>query len=76
MPQQDKKSVIRELIELGKQKGQLTTQDILDATGDLDIDPDKIDKIYESIESQGIEIVDDTADLQIEDLKASPLTTL
>ena len=68
MPQQDKKSVIRELIELGKQKGQLTTQDILDATGDLDIDPDKIDKIYESIESQGIEIVDDTADLQIEDL--------
>ena len=35
MAAQDKKSVIRELIELGKSKGQLTTKEILDALGEL-----------------------------------------
>ena len=32
---QDKKSVVKELLELGKQKGQLTNQDILDAIGEI-----------------------------------------
>ena len=36
----DKKTVIRDLIELGKSKGQLTTKEILDAIGELDFDPD------------------------------------
>ena len=31
----DKKTVVRELMELGKQKGQLTNQDILDAIGEI-----------------------------------------
>ena len=39
MPQQEKKSLAKELIELGKQKGQLTNQDILDALGEQDLDP-------------------------------------
>ena len=36
----DKKTVIRDLIELGKSKGQLTTKEILDAIGELDFDPE------------------------------------
>ena len=32
--QQDKKTVVKELTELGKQKGSLTNQDILDAIGE------------------------------------------
>ena len=32
----DKKTVIRDLIELGKSKGQLSTKEILDALGELD----------------------------------------
>ena len=35
----DKKTVIRELIELGKSKGQLSTKEILDALGELDFEP-------------------------------------
>ena len=68
MPQQEKKSIVKELIELGKQKGQLTNQDILDAIGEQDFDPEKLEKLYDTIESQGIEIVEDFDDLKIEAL--------
>ena len=66
MPQQEKKSLAKELIELGKQKGQLTNQDILDALGEQDLDPEKLEKLYETIEQQGIEIVEDFDDLKID----------
>ena len=66
---QEKRSIVKELIELGKQKGQLTNQDILDAIGEQDFDPEKLEKLYDVIESQGIEIVEDFDDLKIEDLE-------
>ncbi len=69
MATQDKKAVIRELIELGKQKGSLTNQDILDAIGELDFDPEKLEKLYDTIEAQGIEIVEDMGDIKIDDLE-------
>ena len=50
----DKKTQINELIELGKNKGKLTTQEILDALEDLDFDPEQMDKLYDSLESQNI----------------------
>ena len=49
----DKKSVIRDLIEIGKSKGQLTTKEILDALGELDFEPEQIEKFYDTLESQG-----------------------
>ncbi len=73
MPQ-EKKSILKELVELGKQKGQLTNQDILDAIGEIDIDPEKLEKLYDAIESQGIEIVEDLEDIKIEDIDLSTFT--
>lgn len=66
--QQEKKSVVKELVELGKQKGKLTNQDILDVIGELDFDPEKLEKLYDNIESQGIEIVEDMGDIKIDDI--------
>jgi len=55
----DKKIQISDLVEMGRAKGKLTTQEILDALEDLDFDPEQMDKLYESLESQNIEVVDD-----------------
>ena len=55
----DKKIQISDLVEMGRAKGKLTTQEILDALEDLEFDPDQMDKLYESLESLNIEIVDD-----------------
>ena len=48
-----------ELIEKGKAEGSITNDDLLDALDDYqDFDMDQIDKIYETLESNGIEITD------------------
>lgn len=46
--QPDKKTVIRDLLEIGKSKGQLSTKEILDALGELEFDPEHIEKFYKS----------------------------
>ena len=69
MAQQEKRSLVKELVELGKQKGSLTNQDILDAIGEADMDPEKLEKLYDTIEAQGIEIIEDMVDLKIEDIE-------
>ncbi len=71
MAQHDKRSIVKELIELGKQKGQLTNQDILDAIGEMDFDPEKLEKLYDTLEAHGIEIVEDMGELKLDDLDLS-----
>ena len=65
--QPDKKTVIKDLLELGKSKGQLSTKEILDALGELDFDPEQIEKFYDTLESQGVEIVENFDDITIDD---------
>ncbi len=67
----DKKTVIRDLIELGKSKGQLTTKEILDALGELDFEPEQIEKFYDSLEAHGVEIIENFANLPIDDIDLS-----
>ncbi len=69
MEMPDKKTVIRDLIELGKSKGQLSTKEILDALGELDFDPEQIEKFYDTLESQGVEIIEDFANIPLEGLE-------
>ena len=64
----DKKSVMKVLIDSGKSKGQLNTKEILDALGEFDFEPEQIEKIYDNLESEGIEIIEDFDYLQVEDL--------
>ena len=59
LAKKDKKLQINDLIEMGRAKGKLTTQEIMDALEDLDFDPEQMDKLYESLESQNIKIIDD-----------------
>ena len=61
MGAQDKKAVIRDLLELGKTKGKLTTKEINDALEELDFDVEQVDKLYDTFESNNIEIVEDFA---------------
>ena len=49
---------LKELVAMGKRKkGVLEYKEIMDYLADLDLDPDKIDKIYEYLESQGIDVL-------------------
>jgi RNA polymerase primary sigma factor len=50
-------SYIKELVERGKKSGILTYKEIVDTFEEVDMDPDQIDKIYEYLETKGIEII-------------------
>ena len=67
----DNKSAIRSLLELGKQKGNLTNHEILDALAEVDFDPEQMEKVYDHLEQHGIEIVDDP----VEDIKLDDIAT-
>ncbi len=53
------KSVLAELLERGKRSGKLTTKEITGALEELDFDVEQINKLYDDLESNHIEIVDD-----------------
>ena len=61
MANQDKKTVMRELIEQGKRKGRLTTKEISDVLDEMDFDSDQLDKLYDTLEACNIEVVDEFA---------------
>ena len=66
----DKKSVISKLIETGKKKGILTYKEIGDMLSEYDIDVKDIDRMYEQLESLGIEVVKDL-DKELEEIQSN-----
>lgn len=66
---ESKKALIKELIEKGKAKGILTYKEIMDALEEVDLEPDQIEKIYDTLENMGIDVIGeiepDIDDLQL-----------
>ena len=65
---EDKKRVITALVEKGKAAGRLSTNDIDAAIVEIDMDIEELDKLYETLESNNIEIIDDLGDAALESL--------
>lgn len=69
---------IKELIEKGKVRGSLTSNDIMEALEFTDYDIDQIEKIYEMIENSGIEVTNynnpaefENIDIEVEQLESA-----
>ena len=65
-----KKAIARELLERGKKSGVLTFKEIMDAFEAVDIAAEQIDKVYETLEKAGIEIVADM-EKELEEIEMS-----
>ena len=68
---ENKKQIIKELLDKGKKKGMLSYKEIMDALEEIELDPEQIEKIYESIENMGIEIVGDMEE-ELEEIQLEP----
>ncbi|MDD2211574.1 MAG: RNA polymerase sigma factor RpoD [Clostridia bacterium] len=55
---------VRQLVEKGKKSGLLTYQEIMSTLQDVELNPEQIDEIYEYLNSIGIEITPDSADIE------------
>ncbi|WP_139904082.1 RNA polymerase sigma factor RpoD [Clostridium thermarum] len=68
-----KMAVVKRLIDKGKKSGTLTYKEIMDELDEIDLNPEQIEKIYEVLESMGIDIIGDMSDIEVteEDLDLS-----
>ena len=62
----EKKTPFKALVEKGKATGKLTTQDIDAAMIEMNLDVEELDKLYETLEANNIEGVDDISSDAIE----------
>ena len=56
----DKKGTLRRLVEIGKAKGRLSNQEILDTLAEINFSPEQLEKLYDKLEENGIEVVEDS----------------
>ncbi|WP_368488484.1 RNA polymerase sigma factor RpoD [Clostridium sp. BJN0013] len=60
-----KVKLVKKLIEKGKKNGTLTYKEIMDELEEVDLSPQQIEKIYEVLESMGIEVNGDMHDMEL-----------
>lgn len=61
----NKMIIVKNLLDKGKKNGVLTYQEILDEVENIDLSPEQIEKIYEVLESMGIEVQGAANDVDI-----------
>ena len=66
MENTEKKQSVKSLLDKGKASGRLTTHEIDAAIVEMDMDVEELDKLYDTIESQNIEIIDDLGDASLD----------
>jgi RNA polymerase primary sigma factor len=63
-----KMTIVKQLIDQGKKSGFLTYKEITDALETVELIPEQIEKIYEILESMGIEVIEDTEEFNTDQL--------
>ncbi len=52
-----KVAIVKKLVEKGKKKGNLTYKEIMEEVEGVELTPEQIEKIYEVLESMGIDVI-------------------
>lgn len=60
---QSNENVVKKLLESGKSRHFLTYNEIQDALSEMDLSPEQMDDIYVQFSKEGIDVIDETADL-------------
>jgi RNA polymerase primary sigma factor len=68
-----KMTIVKQLIDRGKKSGLLTYKEIMDTLEDVDLSPEQIEKIYEILESMGIEVINESDDFNADQLMAEDI---
>lgn len=56
---EEKKGVLKDLIEVGKKTGKLTPKELSEFTDELEMTPEDMEKFFEMIENMGIDVSED-----------------
>ena len=67
---EQRKRIIKELLDKGKKKGLMTYKEITEAFFEVEITPEQLEKVYDIFEKEGIEVVEDL-DKELEAIEVS-----
>ncbi len=67
---ENKKQIVKDLIEKGKKKGVLTHKDIIQSFYDTEFTAEEMETVYDALEKEGIEVVEDL-DKELEEIEVS-----
>ena len=56
---------IKKIIDLGKVKGVVKYQEIVDALEDVQLKPEQVERLYESLEEQNVDVIDDDIEKEV-----------
>ncbi|MDP4176718.1 MAG: RNA polymerase sigma factor RpoD [Bacillota bacterium] len=59
--------LVKKLIDKGKKSGTLTYKEIMDELEEIDLNPEQIEKIYEVLESMGIDVIGDIQETEVQE---------
>src|SRR3712207_8299800 len=63
----DRMKIIKNLIDKGKKKGNLTYKEIMDELDNVELTPEQIEKVYGVLESMDIEVIGDMKEIETEE---------
>ncbi len=63
----EKMKLVRRLIDKGKKSGSLSYKEIMDELEEIDLSPEQIEKIYDVLESMGVEVTGDMNDIDVKE---------
>ena len=66
---EDKMNRVKELLDMGKTKGTLTYKEIMDQLVEVELEPEQFEKILETLETMGIDVVNE---IQLVDAEPEP----
>ena len=69
IPEDDKMDRVKELVDIGKSKGTLTYKEIMDQLVEVELEPEQFEKILETLEAMGIDVVNE---IQLVDAEPEP----
>lgn len=62
----DRVDAVKRLMEMGKDSGSLTYKEIEDILGDIDLDKDQMEDVYDSLTSMGIEVLAESEEEELD----------
>lgn len=72
--QPDKKTVLSNLMELGKQKGKLSNQEIWDAIGEIEFDLEQMETLCDALAKNGVDVVDAPDEINLDDANLTAIS--
>ena len=62
-----KMQIVKKLIDKGKKNNTLTYKEIMDELQEIEFNPEQIEKIYEVLETMGIEVIGDINNIEVQE---------